>query len=126
MEVERLRAQLHEQAVHSSLRKADSTFLQAQLEEKDALLRDISEILEAVEKKQVELEAENERLNTQWKNSMMDLRNKESETMILEELIKKRDNQIKFLQEQLGVASVDEESATEESSGSVEEGQGSF
>ncbi|GFH51194.1 hypothetical protein CTEN210_07670 [Chaetoceros tenuissimus] len=124
MEVERLRAQLHEQAVHSSLRKADSTFLQAQLEEKDALLRDISEILEAVEKKQVELEAENERLNTQWKNSMIDLRNKESETMILEELIKKRDNQIQLLQEQLGVASDDEESATEESS--VEEGQGSF
>merc|ERR1712062_326979 len=61
-EVGRLRAQLHEQAVTTSLRKADSTFLQSQLQEKDQLLKDVSQILEAVEKRQVELEAENEKL----------------------------------------------------------------
>jgi len=101
VEVERLRAQLHDQAVHSSLRMADSTFLQAQLQEKDALLKDISQILEAVEKRQVELETENDRLKLQWHNGMSELRNKESETIILEKLIKKRDDQIKEFKVQL-------------------------
>jgi len=101
VEVERLRAQLHEQAVHSSLRMADSTFLQAQLQEKDALLKDISQILEAVEKRQVELETENDRLKLQWHNGMSELRGKESETIILEKLIKKRDDQIKGFKAQL-------------------------
>jgi len=101
-EVERLRAQLHEQAVHTSLRKADSTFLQAQLQEKDVLLRDISQILEAVEQRQLQLENENEKLKREWEKSMAALRSKESESLILEKLMKKRENEIKRLREQLG------------------------
>jgi len=101
VEVETLRPQLHDQAVHSSLRMADSTCLQAQLQEKDALLKGISQILEAVEKRQVELETENDRLKLQWHNGMSELRNKESETTILEKLIKKRDDQIKKIKVQL-------------------------
>jgi hypothetical protein len=76
---------------------ADSTFLQTQLQEKDDLLKDISDILEAVEKRQVELESENERLKIQWHNGMSELRAKDSETLILEKLIKKRDDQIKLI-----------------------------
>jgi len=100
-EVERLKAQLHEQAVHTSLRKADSTFLQAQLQEKDTLLKDISQILEAVEKRQIDLETENERLRQEWAKCVSGLRQKESEGLILEKLMKKRENEIKNLKEQL-------------------------
>lgn len=101
-EVEKLRAQLHEQAVSSSLRMADQTFLQAQLHEKDLLLKDISQILEAVEKRQVELETENQRLKTRLQNTSGELRTKESETLILEKLITKRDEEIKKLKAKLG------------------------
>ena len=104
-EVERLRAQLHEQAVHTSLRKADSTFLQSQLEQKDVLLKDISQILEAVEKRQVELEAENERLKREFTRSSEALRSKDAETAILEKLIKKRETEIKRLRAELGESS---------------------
>ncbi len=96
-EVERLRAQLHEQAVTTSLRKADSTFLQSQLNEKDQLLNDVSQILEAVEKRQVELEAENERLKQEYSKSIAALKSKESEVLILEKLMKKRETEIKKL-----------------------------
>lgn len=58
-EVERLRAQLYEQEVTTSLRKADSSFLQQQLEEKDKLLQEVSNILEAVEQRQIDLEQTN-------------------------------------------------------------------
>ena len=58
-EVKSLRAQLEQQEVATSLRQADSSFLQAQLEEKDALLREVSKVLEAVEERQQQLEAEN-------------------------------------------------------------------
>jgi hypothetical protein len=58
-EVERLRAQLYEQEVTTSLRKADSSFLQQQLEEKDSLLQEVSKILEAVEQRQIDLEQTN-------------------------------------------------------------------
>jgi len=101
VEVERLGAQLHDQAFHSSLRMVDSNFLHTQLKEKDAPLKDISQILEAVEKRQVKLETENYRLKLQWYNGMPELRNKESETIILEKLIKKRDDQIKEFKAQL-------------------------
>merc|ERR1719330_2286332 len=96
-EVERLRAQLHEQAVTTSLRKADSTFLQSQLNEKDKLLKDVSQILEAVEKRQVELEAENETLKHEYSRSIAALKSKESEVIILEKLLKKREIEIKRL-----------------------------
>ena len=61
-EVELLRSQLKEQEVATSLRKADSSFLQSQLQEKDALLQEVSKILDAVEKRQVELEKANSRM----------------------------------------------------------------
>jgi centromeric protein E len=58
-EVRDLRAQLERQVVTTSLGKADSSFLQKQLEEKDDLLLEISKILEAVEDRQTQLEVEN-------------------------------------------------------------------
>merc|ERR1739844_499100 len=100
-EVERLRAQLHEQAVTTSLRKADSTFLQSQLQEKDQLLKDVSQILEAVEKRLVELEAENEKLKHEYSRIIAALKSKESEVLILEKLMKKRETEIKKLKQQL-------------------------
>ena len=57
--LESLRRQLKHQERTTSLRKADSHFLQLQLEEKDMLLEDVSSLLEAVEKRQGELEREN-------------------------------------------------------------------
>ncbi len=100
-EVERLRAQLHEQAVTTSLRKADTSFLQSQLQEKDKLLNDVSQILGAVEKRQVELEAENERIKLEYTKSITLLKSKESEVMILEKLMKKREIEIKKLKQKL-------------------------
>jgi chromosome segregation ATPase len=61
-EMEQLRAQLYENEVATSLRKADSSFLQNQLIEKDNLLAEVSKILEALEKRQADLEAENRSL----------------------------------------------------------------
>ena len=58
-EVESLRMQLERQERTTSLRKADSSFLQSQLKEKDKLMEDVSSLLEAVEKRQGELEREN-------------------------------------------------------------------
>jgi len=61
-EVKLLRAQLEKQEETVSLRKADASFLQRQLEEKDDLLQEVSKLLEAVEIRQSELERENQRL----------------------------------------------------------------
>jgi centromeric protein E len=61
-EVESLRKQLEEYERTTNLRKADSSFLQAQLEEKDKLLEEVSNLLEAVEQRQAELEKENAEL----------------------------------------------------------------
>ncbi len=58
-ELESLRRQLKRQQRTTSLRKADSHFLQIQLEEKDMLLEEVSSLLEAVEKRQGDLEREN-------------------------------------------------------------------
>ena len=58
-EVESLKKQLEEQQRSTNLRKADSSFLQSQLKEKDELLVEVSQLLEAVEKRQNELEQEN-------------------------------------------------------------------
>jgi hypothetical protein len=67
-EVRDLRAQLERQVVTTSLGKADSSFLQKQLEEKDDLLLEISKILEAVEDRQTQLEAENAALRKELSN----------------------------------------------------------
>lgn len=100
-EVERLRAQLHDQAVSTSLRQADSTFLESQLQEKDSLLTDISQVLEEVEKRQTQLEKDNERLRIEWAKSEEFIRAKESESLIMEKLLKKRETEIKKLKKEL-------------------------
>jgi centromeric protein E len=100
-EVERLRAQLHDQAVSTSLRQADSTFLESQLQEKDSLLTDISQVLEEVEKRQTQLENENERLRTEWLRSEEIIKGKESESLIMEKLLKKRETEIRKLKMEL-------------------------
>ena len=64
-EVKLLRAQLEKQEETVSLRKADASFLQRQLEEKDDLLQEVSKLLEAVEIRQSELERENQRLRSE-------------------------------------------------------------
>jgi hypothetical protein len=56
---------LEQQEVATSLRQADSSFLQAQLEEKDNLLAEVSKLLETVEERQSALEAENLQLRTE-------------------------------------------------------------
>jgi len=73
-EVLNLQRQLEEQEVASSLRKADASFLQKQLDEKDALLGEVSKILEQVEQRQLDLEAENAAL----KRELARLKSKQS------------------------------------------------
>ena len=58
-EVEGLRSQLQELEVSTSLKNADASFLQSQLQQKDILLAEVAKILEVVEKRQLELESEN-------------------------------------------------------------------
>jgi hypothetical protein len=61
-EIAKLRQDLKDQQVATSLRKADASFLQSQLAEKDALLKEVGKILEAIEERQAKLEAENNQL----------------------------------------------------------------
>jgi hypothetical protein len=61
-EVEELRLQLVELEVTTSLKRADADFLQSQLLQKDALLAEVAQILEIVEKRQIQLESDNETL----------------------------------------------------------------
>lgn len=61
-EVESLRQQLEWQARTTDLSKADSSFLQRQLKEKDDLLLEVSQVLTALEERQQQLEEENARL----------------------------------------------------------------
>lgn len=60
--VKALQQQLEQQKVSTCLREADASFLQIQLEEKDSLLAEVSALLEAVEQRQEQLEAENSKL----------------------------------------------------------------
>jgi hypothetical protein len=64
-EVKQLRAQLEQKEAQSNMRKADSSFLQQQLEEKDSLLKEISDVLEQVEIRQSMLEEENKALRAE-------------------------------------------------------------
>ena len=82
-EVELLRSQLKEQEVATSLRKADSSFLQSQLHEKDALLQEVSKILDAVEKRQVELEKANSRMRQELaeKNATIEYQSRQIEKL---------------------------------------------
>lgn len=61
-EVDVLRSQLLELEVTTSLKRADADFLQSQLLQKDKLLAEVAQILEIVEKRQTELESDNESL----------------------------------------------------------------
>jgi len=100
-EVERLRGQLHQQAVATSLRQADSSFLQTQLQEKDILLKEVSKILESVERRQVQLEKENVGWKEDWAKSVANLRAKESECEKMVRLLKAREAEIQQLRKQL-------------------------
>eukprot|EP00978_Attheya_sp_CCMP212_P012803 scaffold31989_cov54-Attheya_sp.AAC.6 len=82
-EVEELKHQLHEQEVATSLRQADSSFLQSQLAEKDNLLKEVSKILDAVEKRQVELETENSKMRDRLARTLATLSSRESELISL-------------------------------------------
>lgn len=61
-EMEKLRNQLEKQQVATNLGKADSTFLQSQLDEKNQLLMEVSKMLEILEERQARLEEENDLL----------------------------------------------------------------
>ena len=82
-EVELLRSQLKEQEVATSLRKADTSFLQSQLQEKDSLLQEVSKILDAVEKRQVELEKANSRMRQELveKNATIEYQSRQIEKL---------------------------------------------
>ena len=58
-EVVSLRKQLEEQEMNTNLSKADASFLQNQLNEKDKLLEEVWKILDALEERQNTLEKEN-------------------------------------------------------------------
>jgi len=100
-EVERLRGQLHQQAVSTSLRQADSSFLQTKLQEKDNLLQEVSKILESVEKRQIQLERENVGWKEDWAKSVGHLRAKENECEKTVKLLKGREAEIQQLRKQL-------------------------
>eukprot|EP00559_Dactyliosolen_fragilissimus_P000038 CAMPEP_0184873500 /NCGR_PEP_ID=MMETSP0580-20130426/41875_1 /TAXON_ID=1118495 /ORGANISM="Dactyliosolen fragilissimus" /LENGTH=1028 /DNA_ID=CAMNT_0027376411 /DNA_START=133 /DNA_END=3219 /DNA_ORIENTATION=+ len=100
-EVERLRSQLHEQAVATSLRKADSSFLQSQLQQKDMLLKEVSKILEAVEQRQVQLESENLRMKQEWARTMTILKSREADAGRTMALLKLKDEEISRLKKEL-------------------------
>jgi len=53
---------LQEALVVSTMRKADSSFLQSQLNMKEGILKEVTVLLEALEKRQLELESENKQL----------------------------------------------------------------
>jgi len=78
-EVSRLRSQLEEQTLTGSMRKADLSFLEFQLQQKDALLTDISGILESVEARQRQLEKENVRLKKELVQAKDELKQRESD-----------------------------------------------
>lgn len=80
-ELESLRIQLKQQERATNLRKADSHFLQLQLEEKDKLLEEVSSLLEAVEKRQGDLEQENLALRREL-NSLREERGEERSILI--------------------------------------------
>jgi len=82
-ELESLRMQLEQQERTTNLRKADSHFLQLQLEQKDKLLEEVSSLLEAVEKRQGELERENFALKQQLNEVRQDSNELQEEMGIL-------------------------------------------
>ena len=103
-EVERLKAQLHEQAVSTSLRAADTTFLQSELEKKEKLLQDVTQVVDAAGYRIITLETENETMKREYAKSIAALKSKESEVLILEKLVKKREKELKKLRVDVATA----------------------
>jgi len=87
--------------VATSLRQADSSFLQTQLQEKDRLLQEVSKILESVERRQLLLEKENAGWKEDWAKSVATLRAKESECEKRVSLLKAREAEIQQLRKKL-------------------------
>jgi centromeric protein E len=69
-EVATLRKQLEEQEMTANLKKADASFLQKELNEKVLLLEEVSKVLDALEERQNQLEAENAALKVSLRELM--------------------------------------------------------
>ena len=96
-EVERLRAQLHDQAVTTSLRKADSSFLQKELLEKNQLLTETSKFLESVEERQLALEAENMKLKMELAKHLDIIKDRNVEHQKNSKLLEEKEEEIRRL-----------------------------
>jgi hypothetical protein len=90
-EVERLRLKLQEQEVTSTMRKADSSFLQGQLNVKDKLLNEVSVLLEALERRQLALETENRQLREDLAGAATVIEDADTERAMLEQKLAERD-----------------------------------
>jgi len=93
-EVERLRLQLQEQEVASTMRKADSSFLQNQLNAKEGILKEVSVLLDALEKRQLELESENKQLREDLADATNMIEEGEATRKSLEERLAEKDVQL--------------------------------
>ncbi|KAL7434033.1 hypothetical protein ACHAXH_004023 [Discostella pseudostelligera] len=93
-EIERLRMQLQEQEVTSTMRKADSSFLQSQLNEKEGILQEVAVLLEALEKRQLELENENKQLKNDLADAVHLIEEAEAARLMLEKPLSERDVQL--------------------------------
>eukprot|EP00571_Detonula_confervacea_P003675 CAMPEP_0172317754 /NCGR_PEP_ID=MMETSP1058-20130122/32642_1 /TAXON_ID=83371 /ORGANISM="Detonula confervacea, Strain CCMP 353" /LENGTH=924 /DNA_ID=CAMNT_0013032383 /DNA_START=62 /DNA_END=2836 /DNA_ORIENTATION=+ len=93
-EVERLRLQLQEQAVTSTMRKADSSFLQSQLNEKQGILKEVSVLLEALEKRQLQLESENKQLREDLAEAANMIEEGDASRKLLEQMLAEKDEQL--------------------------------
>jgi hypothetical protein len=90
-EVERLRLKLQEQEVTSTMRKADSSFLQGQLNVKDKLLNEVSILLEALERRQLALETENRQLREDLAGAATMIEDADTVRAMLEQKLAERD-----------------------------------
>ncbi|KAL3758442.1 hypothetical protein ACHAWU_003611 [Discostella pseudostelligera] len=93
-EIERLRMQLQEQEVTSTMRKADSSFLQSQLNEKEGILQEVAVLLEALEKRQLELENENKQLKNDLADAVHLIEEADAARQLLEKRLSERDGQV--------------------------------
>lgn len=73
------------------MRKADSSFLQNQLNEKESILKEVSVLLEALEKRQLELESENRQLKEDLKGAFTMIEDGEAARKALEQRLAEKD-----------------------------------
>lgn len=90
-EVEQLRLKLQEQEIASTMRKADSSFLQGQLNVKDKLLNEVSVLLEALERRQLALETENRQLREDLAGAATMIEDADTVRVMLEQKLAERD-----------------------------------